>query len=221
VAKVIAIVGGAWYLRDQNLEALMGVETIGCNRGLRFPTFTPSHLMISDRRHYLSEIGSGLLHRRQHKTNIMLPTLLFNVHRRCHGVPAFDIPSDLEFMPWLCGTSRTPMNWTSFEKPLCSFCDVGGQMLQAAVIMGATVIGMTGVGLMEPTGHKHWYDESIDDWPADSGAWRPKTVACYKRAKMELDGMGIEVLNLSPERLEFDSIWGNYGFDRFVKEYCQ
>lgn len=210
--KKIAIVGCASYVKDVDLTRLSGIETIGANRILLHPSFKPDHVMCADRRVYAVEKARYSLV--SETSDIMLADSLFDPSVRCHGTPAQEA-SPWKHTSWRCGNSQGPMEWGSLTRPLNSFTNIAGPMLQAAVIMGAQWIGMIGCGLVLSGKGTHFYEEK-DNWPGNIS--RSQTWGCFIRAKYELDDMGVKVFNISPRTGPFERMYGRASLQEFLEE---
>lgn len=216
--KTIVIVGTARYINDLDLHKLEGIETIGCNRILMHPYFRPTHLFIADRRPYIPELASGRLKEWSEKLNIWLSRSLWDKKIKCGGTPVQRKPRfrHKEFRG--IGT-KNPFNWKTFDQGINSFGNTGISLLQAAVILGATRIGMLGIGLVKPNPEPHFYaehDASLeDDWGRMVSPQR--TYDLTVKAKKALKKMKIEVRNLSLENEALEEIYAPYPFDLFIE----
>lgn len=215
----IIIAGGAPSFATHDLAQLHSIPVIGCNCILQHVWFKPDYLMFSDRRPYVGELPRLA----RYHGNVLLSTTLFDPRIRCGGVPVQEVPKG-EWWPWRVGTCRTPFNWTTFEKPLCSFATAAGQLLQAAVIMGARRVGTIGIDMQKPRkGKLHWHEQTVDlehlVVQADGTLGPKQSMELFAKARDELKGMGIKVCNLSPVKdSAFARVFGNYDYDRFIKE---
>uniref|UniRef100_A0A6M3INL3 Uncharacterized protein n=1 Tax=viral metagenome TaxID=1070528 RepID=A0A6M3INL3_9ZZZZ len=225
VGGTIVLVGNAASLNDVDLSKIGSIPTIGCNRILRHPTFRPTYLMVADRRPYASEMTDGTYRRHARTTKMLFSTTIYDPKISCYDTPAEPLPT-FPWYPWRVGVSSTPANWTTFRRPLCSFASITGPMLQAAVIMGATKIGIVGVDMQAPDSGDsiHFYK--------NEGAWegyktlpgvRPggsiiadKTLSLYKQAVAWLFSHGVVVANLNPRpNTVFSRAFGRTDFEEF------
>jgi hypothetical protein len=212
--KSIIIIGCAGYLKHIDLHRFDHLETIGCNRILLHPTFRPDHLVIADRRPYIAELKSQRLKKWSGKLDLLLSTSLWNKKISCANTPVQRKPKMRHRQFRLHGT-RGKMNWESIDKSFCSFGNTGGLLLQMAVVMGATHIGMTGVGIVRKETAGHFYKE-VDHWGQHPSGKRVED--CFHRAKNELKKRGVVVRNLSLENEALEEIFPRYSIDKFLEE---
>lgn len=216
------IIGGAPSFKTHDLTLLEGIPTIGCNCILQHEWFRPRYLLISDRRPYITELGEGRLASNAKTVKYLLSTTLFDPHIVCGGMPV-QRPPKFRWWPWRVGVSRTPFNWETFERPLCSFATTAGQMLQAAAIMGAKNIGMIGIDMQMPKdGKMHWHRQAVDMRHAtiqkDGTLGSPATMQLFAKARDVLGMMGIKVHNLSPvKNSAMARVFGSESYERFCK----
>lgn len=220
--ETLLLVGGAYYIADMDMHELEGYTSIGCNRGLMHPYFKPTYLMVSDRRPYIAEMTEGRYEANADEVKLLFSTSIFDPIIRCHNTPVQKPPTSFRWYPWRVTGSSKPMEWRTLSHPLNSFANAAGPMLQAAVIMGAKRIAMTGLGIVPVKGKKgHFYKTGIennrDPWNKRTSHSRPMTVDCFKKGKKALDAMGVQVLNISPENGPFEEIWGRVTLDQFLE----
>jgi hypothetical protein len=222
----IVIVGNAPSLNRVDLSQLDNTTTIGCNRILQHKTFRPTYLMVSDRRPFYHEQSLHNYNRNAKTVNIMLSTTIFDPTIKCYDTKPSALPG-YEWYPWKCGVSSTEFNWTDFAKPLCSFASITGPMLQAAIIMGASKVGIVGVDMQAPKANAsmHFYEnegpwegyKGLPEAKPSSSIVKPTTLAQYKQAFEALGDMGIEVLNLSPDQnTVFSKEFGCHSYEGFI-----
>jgi hypothetical protein len=208
--ETIIVVGNAPSLAETDLSALDRFVTIGCNRILMHDTFRPTYLVCSDRRPYKEEIDSGRLEKHSDSVKMLFSTTIYDPAIQCHGAPPMEYPK-FPWHPWRVGVSSSPFNWTTFDEPLCSFASISGPMIQAAVIMGATRIGIVGIDMQTPPsakrGSTHFYkNEGLwEGYNKDLKARKPgdpvvrdSSLKRYKEAFHELGTKGIDIYNVSP-----------------------
>ncbi len=201
------------------------IFTIRCNRGLRDETVNrPDFLMISDRQPYLQELEARRLEKASEDgVKLLLSTTIFDRSVNClrydkkppitaRPVPRFD------FYRWRVSTDRRcPPKFDTFGEELASFANVAGQMLQAAVILGAEVIGCIGIDLEWPKDKpSHFFGDGEKEGCYEFGSLE-STLEKFLKAKKLLRRRGIRVLNLSPwKNTPFSKVFGNSSFDAFV-----
>ena len=213
--KTIVIVGNAKYVDAFDLHKLDGIETIGCNRILLHPYFRPTHLVVCDRRPYIPELESGRLQKWADKGDILLSTTLWDPNISCANTPVQKRPK-FRHREFPLSGSRSKMNWESLKKPFCSCANTGIALFQFARVLGATRIGVTGIGLVPPVDLQkgHFYGE--DEWGQQPSS--NKAFLAAERARDELKAMGVPVFNLSLEKAEMENLFGRYDFDKFIRE---
>ncbi len=215
--ETIVLVGSAPYLKDMDLHPLDGITTIGCNRNLLHPYFRPTYLMASDRRPYIKEMQAGRYKEWADRVKMMFSTSMYDPIVKCHGSPIQTPPTDFPWFPWRARGSSSAMNWTTLSDSLNSFANAAGPMMQAAVIMGAKRIMMMGLGLV-PAGSKgRFYAKKPEAWSSGRGSSH-NSERCFRRAKPELDKLGIQVDVCSLENAVLESIYGKYPYKKFLKE---
>lgn len=218
--KTIVIVGCAKYLSRLPLELLNDMDTIACNRILLQDKFRPKRLVVADRRPYIPELKSGrLAWAAKNGIEVFLSSTLWDPKISCADTPVQRRPK-FKFTEFRVHGSRGPMNWKTLKKSINSFANTGLSLLQLAVILGAKRIGMTGVGIVpaveKQQGHVYGNTAGEDSWGQKQSG--PNCERACRRAKRELDKMGVQVFNLSLESGVLESIFGRYDFRRFVRE---
>lgn len=201
--------------------------TIRCNRGLLQKKFRPDYYMVADREPYTQMRDSGLLHEAiKSHTKVMLSRTIFDAGVRClrfdgkDEIKAQPLPN-FSWYPWRVDC-RAPIQFDTFDKPLYSFSNIAGPMLQAAVILGAKVVGCVGIDLEWPkNGPSHFYGDG-----KKYGAYEFRKssflVSYFNKAKKLAEARGIKIFNLSPWRdTPFSTVFGNYPFDKFCEEHCK
>ncbi len=214
--KTIVIVGCAKYLTRLPLELLNDMDTIACNRILLQDNFRPKRLVVADRRPYIPELKAGRL--QWASTNgieVFLSSTLWDAKISCADTPVQRRPK-FKFTEFRVTGSKGPMNWKTLKKPINSFANTGLSLLQLAVILGAKRIGMTGVGIVPAVEQQEGHLYGLDSWGQKQSG--PNCERACRRAKKELDRMGIGVFNLSLEDGLLEQIFGRYDFKRFVRE---
>ena len=220
------IVGTAPSLNEFDLSAIQDetrLTTLSCNGILRMG-FIPDYLQISDRRPYIPELESGRLEDYAERGNLLLSNTIWDSKIRCANTPVQEKPA-FRFTEWRVGACSTPPNWTSFKTPLCSFATTAGQMLQAAVILGATKIGIIGIDLVAPKeGTMHCYEDGGSRKGAtiqkDGKTMAPGvTYQRFQEAKSALKGRGVEISNLSPTKgTAFAKVFGYGSYTDFMDD---
>jgi len=220
------IVGTAPSLNDVDLSAIQDetrLTTLSCNGILRMG-FIPDYLQISDRRPYIPELESGRLEDYAERGNLLLSNTIWDPKIRCANTPVQERP-DFPFAEWRVGTASTPFNWTSFKTQLCSFATAAGQMLQAAVILGATKIGIIGIDLVAPKeGTMHCYEDGGSrkgaTIQADGETMGPEvSYKLFRQAKRQLQDRGVAVTNLSPTKgTAFAEVFGHGDYSAFMDD---
>lgn len=218
------IVGTAPSLNKFDLSELQDEDkltTLSCNCILRMG-FSPDHLVIADRRPYIPELESGRLEEYAQHGDLLLSNTIWDPKIRCGNTPVQEKP-DLRFVEWRVGTASSPFNWTSFDTPLCSFATAAGQMLQAAVILGATRIGIIGIDMIAPKeGTMHCYEDGGSrkgaTIQADGKTMCPEvSYDLFAEAKGQLEDRGVEITNLSPTQgTPFGKVFGYGNYKDFM-----
>ena len=215
--ETIVLVGSAPYIRKMDLHPLENITTIGCNRNLLHPYFRPTYLMVSDRRPYMREMAAGRYKKWADRVTMMFSTSMYDPIIKCHGAPIQTQPTDFPWFPWRARGSSSEMNWVTLSESVNSFANAGGPMMQAAVIMGAKRIVLIGLGLAPPGSKGRFYSRKPEEWSTGRGS-SGNSARCYKRAKPELDKLGIQVDVCSMENAFIESIYGKYPYAKFLKE---
>lgn len=222
------IIGTAPSLSEFDLSEIQDLQnddkitTLSCN-GILQMGYNPDYLMIADRRPYIPELESGRLAEYAERGVLLLSNTIWDPHIRCAGTPVQEKPK-FQFVEWRVGAASTPFNWSTFKTPLCSFATATGQMLQAAVILGATRIGIIGIDMIatkEGTS-MHCYNDGGSNKgatiQADGKTLCPKvTYVLFAKARQEIKDRGIEITNLSPLKASpFAEVFGQGDYDTFM-----
>uniref|UniRef100_A0A6M3K7K9 Putative methyltransferase n=1 Tax=viral metagenome TaxID=1070528 RepID=A0A6M3K7K9_9ZZZZ len=219
------------------------VPVVGCNRALRYRLW-PSWLFIADREPYCQERDSGRLLQASRDVNICISDSVFAPDVLLRGPKALKerwaqpVPDEMPIYLYRIGPRRKkwtyrdvlarpgvlPINTYSFEAPVASCLNVVGSMLQAAMILGASKIGVIGVELKWPqTGKSHFFGDGkkVGAYPQDGSI--EIIVAALRRLKSVAEHAGVEIVNLSPVRnTPFSTVfkhrpiekWGAHALDR-------
>jgi len=226
--ETMIIVGGAPSIAEMDMSVFEETPSISCNCILRHGGFLPTYLVFSDRRPYIREMEEGRVQWFAEKAPVFLSETIFDPAIRCANTPVQDKP-DFTWYSWRVGTARTAFNWNTFAAPLCSFATTGGQILQMAVMMGAKRIGLVGLDMYKSPKESdlHFYKNEtsgpLDVAKAtihDDGRIGPQaSMDCFAKAKLALDKMGVEVVNISPwTHTPMANIFGSYDYERFAEE---
>lgn len=224
--ETIVVLGTANHVAKMDLAPLKNVTVVSCNRILQTPNARDvvNYLLVSDRRPYIEEMREGKYKAWASRIKMMFSTSMYDPHIRCHDTPVQKQPTDFKWYPWRVTGSKAAWNWTTLAKPLCSAANIGGPMLQAAVILGAKRIFFLGTGIVQPNTdgrNRHAYPDSKDGWLNPGSCSPPRTAECFAKAKSELDARGIEAFTMSPKKNPFDEIFPKYNYGKFVKKFCQ
>ena len=221
----IVVMGNSSSLNELDLKRLEDFFVIGCNRGLRARDIVPDLLFISDRQPYKQEKDNGRLTRSVRAgVKVLLSDTIFDSKVRCRRLDTsseLELPAQEEpifdWYSWRVGLSNVPINLDTFGRELCSFANVGGQILQAAAIFGAKVIGCIGIDLKWPDdGPSHFFGDgnAVGAYPC---AMLNQTLVCFKKLKELAEFRGIKIVNLSPWKgTPFAKVFGNYSYDKWV-----
>ncbi len=214
--KTVVIVGTAKYINRLDLHKLKTIETVSCNRILMHEYFRPNHLIIADRRPYIAELRSSRLERWAKKGGkIYLSKTLWDRKISCASTPVQRKPR-WKHTEFALGASRSKLNWIGFKKSFCSCANTGLALFQFAVALGATRIGVMGIGLVPPVKDQAGHCYGKDAWGQNPSPERAHEAA--ERIRDELKAKGIKVYNLSLENAKMEKIFGKYSFERFCKE---
>jgi len=226
----IVIMGNSSSLLTHDLSSLARIITIGCNRAMRHASFVPDYLMISDREPYSQELEAGRLRLAYDKgVKILLSDTIFDSKVRCVRLGG-DKERELQAMPyldfkwyhWRVSQGAAPINFHSFSYELASFANIAGPMLQAAVIMGASVVGCVGIDMAWPKDTQSHFFGSGADVGAYPFSALERTMANFITAKQKLKALGIPVYNLSPVKgTPFAQCFGTSSFSDFGRIFCK
>jgi hypothetical protein len=219
------VCGNAPSLGDVDLLIPPGVVTIGANRILNHPYFVPDYLMLCDRLPYSIDLKKGLYHEYENDVTYLVSTTLYDPTIKCRGFPVVPKP-DFRFFPWRVGTMGTDINITTMEEKLCSFGTIAGPMIQAAIIMGASEVGVVGVDLVAPiTGTMHFYKEGKgEELRGKEGAIDGKKdisprgcLDRFSKLRCVASKAGVTITNLSPVKdSPFASVFPSHDFDEWI-----
>jgi hypothetical protein len=181
--------------------------------------------MISDREPFVQERDSGRLEEYGANDGILLLSeTIFGPAiegRRADKDKSRQLPAqpelDYEWWSWRVGAWHTHCNWKTFGELFASGMNIFIPMLQAAVIMGAKKIGVVGVDMQWP---KKGPSHHFGDGKAVGASPFPglkMILHLFKRAKKQLDKMGVKVYNLSPvKNTPFASVFGRTEIEEFL-----
>jgi len=221
------LVGAAPSLNEVDLGAFKGLASIASNRILLHPTFVPTYLVLCDRTPYAAEFSSGRIHKYvENGGTVFASNTIWDPAIKSRGVGVLPEPEFNHYW-WRVGAGSTPTNFYDFTKPICSFGTIIGPMIQMAVLMGASEIGVVGVDLMAPStcGSMHFYKNELPKERASSQGSRgsgaslasDRILELLRRLRYEADAEGAIIHNLSPVKdSPFADIFGNLDAEAFV-----
>ena len=223
------LVGAAPSLNEIDLGSFKGLASIASNRILLHPTFVPTYLVLCDRTPYAAEFSSGRLHKYvEDGGTVFASNTIWDPAIKSRGVGVLPEPEFNHYW-WRCGVCSTPTNFSDFTKPMCSFGTVIGPMIQIAVLMGASEIGVVGVDLLAPLDKAslHFYTNELkNEGKLATGVHRESgtclasqaTLAALRRLRTEAESEGVAILNLSPVKdSPFADIFGNTDIEGFLQ----
>jgi hypothetical protein len=236
----VVVLGNSPTMKELSPEVLKKVPTIGCNRGLRWADFWPDFLCIGDREPYCQERDDGRLCKAARSgVRLVIADSVFDPQvllrgpyeekmRRAQPPPKFEVylyrigprKKRWNYGHVVDGSVNLPVNTKTFEAPVVSCLNIAGSMLQAAAIMGAKRIIVSGIEMRwksEEKSHFFGSGREVGAYPQD-GALK-MIMAALRQVKAEFSRQGIEVLNISPvQGSPFARVFGHYPKEKFLAE---
>lgn len=220
----IIVMGNSSSLNQMDLKSYEGFTIVGCNRGLRDARLFPDYLIVNDREPYIQERDEGRLQAAARRgTKLLLGRTMFDPTIRCirlggrdrPELPVQKTPDDFSYAT-IDVCCQCTHNFETFRKPMASFANVAGPMIQSALILGARLIGFIGIDMEWPKkGPSHHYGEG-----SKVGAYKfarvTHTMDMFMQAKMK--NPGVKMFNLSPVlNTPFSKVFGNKTLKEFLK----
>jgi len=214
----IVILGTAKHINEFDLSLLDGIETIACNAILLHPTFRPKHLVIADRRAYIPEFQSGRLAKVAKSLDLILSSAIWDPKVVCGGSPLQKRPK-FKHRVFRQHGSKSPINITTLKKPVNSCANSGIMLFQLAAILGASDIGVLGMGFVPaPKDQKGHFFKGKGGNKSRGQQTPERSVDCAQKIKKALKKAGIRVYNFCPKHPRFAKIFGRYDYEKFVRE---